>query len=398
MGFFSWLFHKNKKEIEESEEISQDYQTDVQGVSHENVDLEDAFARRRFVEDCLEQMSDASNQVDLLQDEYREVTDYLSDIEIVEELPVKDGKKAEEYAKLILYYQEEAKKIKGNPDRMLEPDFLEIEHFADEIPEAIEKMSEAEEYRKKVNSDLKKVENEKSAYKYRKNELLSMQNNMKGVATIVIFAMVFGVILLCVLQFGLKLDTVVGFLIVAVAGAVTLVYIFLRYEENEKELKKIHNTSNRLVRLQNKIKIRYVNNINLLEYMYTKYEVNSAKELKGKWNQYLLELDERQKQDQTDHQMDINEEELRKILRKYKVRNTERWVKQVEAITDKRQLNEIRHNLIIRRTKLRKQLDYNKKIAQLAQEEIKGLISEYPQYAEEIMDQVNRFEQKTPNA
>ena len=47
--------------------------------------------------------------------------------------------------------------------------------------------------------------------------------------------------------------------------------------------------------LQNRVKIRYVNNTNLLDYLYMKYQVSSGKELKVLWDKYKVEKEERRR-------------------------------------------------------------------------------------------------------
>ena len=61
---------------------------------------------------------------------------------------------------------------------------------------------------------------------------------------------------------------------------------------------------------------------------------------------------------------------------------------------DKKEMVEIRHNLIERRQKLRVQMEYNKRLAEEAQQEIKKIIEDYPQYREEILSMVNRFQSR----
>ncbi len=55
---------------------------------------------------------------------------------------------------------------------------------------------------------------------------------------------------------------------------------------------------------------------------------------------------------------------------------------------------EIRHNLILRRQKLRKQMEYNEELARMAQGEIKNLAEEFPAYTPEIMELVSQYEEK----
>ena len=68
------------------------------------------------------------------------------------------------------------------------------------------------------------------------------------------------------------------------------------------------------------------------------------------------------------------------------------WLHQTQAILDKKEMVEIRHNLIIRRQSLRRRMDYNREvIAGNAQAEIKDLVDKYPEYAKEILNIVAQY-------
>lgn len=392
MGFFAKLFRRKEKTI--LDELDEAFETEIPEIKHSYFRMENREQRSKFISECLDQIADASAQVQQFTAEYHEVTDYLADMEIIEDLPQKSEEELISCVKKIAYLKEEEIKYRSNPDRMLEEEYRQMEYLAGDCDSAIAKMSEAEEYREKIRHDLKKIDNERNAYLYRKNELVSSENNIQGISMIVIIAMLVSVIMLAILQFALHLDTLLGYLIVAVAGAVVLILVYIRHEDNSREIDKINKTGNKLIRLQNRVKIRYVNNTNLLEYLYAKYHVNSAKELKKKYNRYLKEVDERKKQAQSGAELDSLEEQLHKILRRANLKEPDRWIKQYDALCDERLFKEIRHSLIIRRTKLRNQIEYNQKLAQDAQDEVQAAVVEYPQYAEEILNEVNRFEQK----
>ena len=149
---------------------------------------------------------------------------------------------------------------------------------------------------------------------------------------------------------------------------------------------------NQLVLLQNTVKIRYVNNTNLLEYLYVKYDVNSSHELKKLWDKYLEENVQREKERQMQQDMDFHQAALVKLLRRCKLSDPNIWVHQAIALTDSKEMVEIRHGLIIRRQKLRKQMEYNAKAAQEAQDEIKDIVNQYPEYAQKILDLVSDYE------
>ena len=81
-----------------------------------------------------------------------------------------------------------------------------------------------------------------------------------------------------------------------------------------------------------------------------------------------------------------------KMLRKCRIQDPNIWLHQAEALIDNKEMVEIRHGLIIRRQKLRKQMEYNAKAAQEAQDEVKDIVNQYPEYAKRILELVSGYE------
>jgi hypothetical protein len=136
-----------------------------------------------------------------------------------------------------------------------------------------------------------------------------------------------------------------------------------------------------------------VNNTHLLDYLYLKYNVSSAGELRKSWQQYKQEKEEREQYYKAEKSLDECQKDLLHELRRYQVQDPMIWLHQTAALLDKKEMVEIRHNLIIRRQSLRRRMDYNKEvIAGKAQAEIKDLAEKYPKYAREIMDIVGQYE------
>ena len=91
----------------------------------------------------------------------------------------------------------------------------------------------------------------------------------------------------------------------------------------------------------------------------------------------------------------IYQEELARLvreLRKYRVKDPEAWIHQVDAITNSKDMVEARHSLIQRRQKLRKQMEYNQDLATEASEAIKEVIEDHPKFTEKIMELINLYD------
>ena len=243
-----------------------------------------------------------------------------------------------------------------------------------------------------VKKDLGRLDGERHAYYFRRNELINAQKNMKGITVICVSSMLFLVLFLSFIGMWLHLDVNLGYAIAVLIAASALTFVYVRFHESQRELVKVEKAINKLVLLQNKVKIRYVNNTNLLEYLYVKYEVDSSAELKKLWDKYIEESNRREEEKKMLEDMDENQKALVGLLQHCNLQDPSRWLHQARALIDSKEMVEIRHNLIIRRQKLRKQMEYNAKAAQDAQGEVQDIIEKYPEYAEKIIDLVSEYE------
>ena len=204
--------------------------------------------------------------------------------------------------------------------------------------------------------------------------------------------MVFLAMLLAILGAALKLDVELGYVIAILISAFAITLMYVKYHDSQRELIRVEKTINKLVLLQNTVKIRYVNNTNLLEYLYVKYDVNSSAELNKLWDKYLQENKAREQEQQMEQDMEINQSSLIKLLRRHEIHDPAIWIHQAQALIDSKEMVEIRHNLILRRQKLRKQMEYNAQAAQEAQDEVKDIVAQYPEYARSIVNIVSEYE------
>ena len=278
-------------------------------------------------------------------------------------------------------------------NRMDDETFRELERMEDEFEEGYEKLTKAEDYQDLVKRDLRKLDGERQAYYYRRNELRRIIADTKSMTVVCTVAVILCILILFVLQYGFRMDTKLGYLASAAVGAIAITAIFIKHNDSIKELGQVENGISRIISLQNTVKIRYVNNTHLLEYLYFKYNVSSAAELGKNWKRY-----EKEKEERRNYQIAVQElgqwhKELVEILRFHKVADPMVWLHQVPALLDKKEMVEVRHSLIIRRQSLRKRMDYNKEvIAGKAQAEVKDLVDSYPEYAKEILDIVGQYE------
>lgn len=392
MGLLQKLIAWKKNRIEDPEDYEVEEWNEIV-YARDDLKIHDRAQRQEYVRSCLEQIADATKEVENLQFEYNLVTSYLKDMEEIEALPELERRGLGAAATRLDEVEAQKEVFLKKTGRMSDVQFHQIERMAEDVQEGFEKLDEAENYQGLIKQDLRRLDGERQAYSFRRRELRRSIEDMKGLAIITMTAFALCIILLLVLQFGFRMDTKVGYLVTTGIAAVAMTYVFIRHGDSVSELKRVENGINRLILLQNRVKIRYVNNTNLLDYLYMKYEVSSADELGTMWEQYQKEKEERDHFRQAERELDMCQKEFLHILRRYQVKDPEIWLHQTAALLDKKEMVEIRHNLIIRRQSLRRRMDYNKEvIAAKAQAEIKDLVEKYPKYAQEILGIVGQYE------
>ena len=394
MGLIKKLRDRFRKK--EWEEEYDDTWSDAEDISEVNYD--DKTQRTDYVKDCLERMADATKELENLSYEYDMVTSYLKDMEEIEALPEEESSQLKECAMRVAELQDSKADFMERARKITDEQYYHMERIADEVDEGYERLSEAEEYQGRIKQDLGRLDGEKHAYLYRKSEVMNLIADTRGMAIICVAALGLCVVLLLLLQFFLDMDTRAGYLLTAGAAATAITVIYIKHLDARQELRRVENGINKIILLQNKVKIRYVNNTNLLEYLQLKYGVSSAQELIDMWENYKAERKERENMRKAERDLDQNERELLQMLKCYQIKDPAIWLHQTEAILDRKEMVEIRHNLIVRRQSLRRRMDYNKEVvAGGSQQEIKALVEKYPQYAKEVMKYVEEYEKKYQN-
>lgn len=392
MGLLSRLFKRREKTQEPEYELEEWGEASY---GKEDFQIDDQGQREQYVRECLEQIAEASKEVDNLQFEYNMVTSYLKDMEEVESLPDKDKARVKELAKKLDSLEKQQSGYKERAKRLSDEKYRQMERMEEEAQEGYDKLREAEDQQDLIRRDLRRLEGEKNAYLFRRSELQRLLADTRTMTVICIVAMIVCILLLLVLQYGFQMNAKFGYLAVAAIGAVAITLIFIKHGDAVKELARVENGIGRIIKLHNAAKIRYVNNTRLLEYLYLKYNVSSAGEFGKDWERYQQEKEERLSFQQTEKELDESQKELIRILRKHHVEDPMIWLHQTAALLDKKEMVEMRHNLIIRRQSLRRRMDYNKEVmAGKAQSEIRELVENHPEYAREVLGAVEEFEKE----
>ncbi len=388
MGFWRNLFRR-KRVAEETEE---NWEQIV--YPRDQVDFRNEEQRSRYITDCLEQMAEASKEIDELNGEYDRVTSYLKDMEEIEALPGQDREEINTFARKLLTLEQEREHYLDRKNGMNDTEYYQMRKQEEDVEEGLARLKQAEGYGGLIKQDMRRLERERQAYEFRRAELEVAMQNFRGMAVIFLTAFAVCIAMLLILQFGFEYDTKMGMLLAVAAAAVALTVLCIRFIDADKEKASVAYGINKLIQLQNKVKIRYVNNRNLVDYYCLKYNTDSSAKLEKKWKQYQQEKEERKQYAEAEAKMEYYQKQLVGRLSRYRVNDPERWVGQPGALLDKREMVEIRHDLILRRQALRKQIDYNNNIGETARQEVKDVAKQFPMYMAEILDMVERYDKQ----
>lgn len=360
----------------------------------ENVNMHNKGEREQYVRSCLEQIADAERELRHLEYEYNRVTSHLTDIEELERSPEEMQLDIREAAEKLDSLKDAQEKYLKRESRISDADFERMEKVGADAEDGIRKLREAEEYQKLVKSDMRRLNGERHAYEYRRDELDRELKNASGIAGICFVALMAALIVLFVLQVTLRFDTKIGYVLAVFIAAAVILKLFLRHGEAGREIVRVEKDINRLILLQNTVKIRYVNNKHLLDYLCMKFHVKKSAELESLWRRYTEEKAQREQTELASKDYIYYQKEYLKLLRQARIRDTSVWLHQVGAVLHEREMSDLRQGLVSRRKALREQMDYNRQLAAAAQAEVADLSKSYPRYKGEILELIAEYENK----
>ena len=358
----------------------------------EGINFHDQQQRTRYIAECLEQIAEGSREIDMLKGEYEKVTSYLKDMEEIEALPDAQRAEVNSVARKLISYESDIEKFRTRKSPLTDEQFAALRRRENEIEGGLASIKENERMAVLIKKDLKRLDGERKAVAFRKSELKDSMENMRGMAVIFTAAAAGLMVILAIMQFALDMNVYIGYFLCIATAAIAITVVCVRYIDANKEYDRASGNMGKLIQLQNTVKIRYVNNRNLLSYLYIKYECKNGQELEQLWSMYKQEYDDRRQFNENTVGLHQAKEDLIRLLARYHVTSPARWIDQLAALLDKREMVELRHGLILRRQALREQIDYNETRARSAKEEITDVAKAYPMYAQEILEMTEKFE------
>ena len=168
-------------------------------------------------------------------------------------------------------------------------------------------------------------------------------------------AVVFGI-----LQIILEKDFYYAWMGLIFATAVVVCGIYMKIQNDLSEMQVAERSQNRCdCFCFNKVKLKYINVANAVDYACEKYHVKVRESWKASGEYYLEAVKERQKYQRTNEDLEYFNGRLVRVLSNYQLYDAHVWVTQAVALVDPKEMVEIKHGLIGRRQKLRARIENN---------------------------------------
>lgn len=380
MGLFSWLRGKKKKHT-----VPEVRQAGITGNVH------DEEVRQTFYKECSDFIEEAVFQSEQAKNEYGLVTTYLSDVQKIETLSGAGRAEVESAAKsLIALENERARAEKKEPGISdVQKGFFALHE--QEMPETITWLKGEEERQRSIEGKMKYLAGEKAVYQMEQEECQERNEFFKKLIIGISIGVVAFLGMFFLFMEKTEKDLRVPLLLTVIVAFIFGMYIMLTTRKNVYKMKVAEIKRNKVIEVENKIKLRYVNCTWGIEYAYEKYHTTSSMQLETMWKEYLRIRAEEERERKLDHEREVFRSSIIRELRKVGVADAGIWVMQPRALVDKNEMVEVRHNLNVRRQKLREHIDYNMKQKEKNEDAIIRFVKEHPEYVEETKSLIERY-------
>ncbi len=347
--------------------------------------------QKRLVRECCESAMENDGQIGEAKKEYEKITSRLTDIQKIDRISGNERKELTDICKNIINLVNERNRYKNRSMTITEAQMRKFEPYEEELVDEIKKMYNAETYQTAIENDISNLNKEKQLLYSEQKEIFEKQNSLKSMAKVLSLLIVSLFVLFIVIYYALEVDMTFPYLGTVLLAAISATVIFVEANKNKHDMLLNDRKVNKAVGLMNRVKIKYVNNVNMLSYNCEKYGVKSAKDFESKWNEYCKMKEYERRFRENTEKLNFNSECLTTMLRENDVADSDIWVSQAIAIVDDREMVEIRHELNKGRQKLRERIEYNEKIKADTVQQIDELIQQYPDMQKELFDIVKEY-------
>ncbi len=362
MGFF-----KRRKDRAALEKVMEDVQ--VSGLEQLS-----GNSSTNIIMDRCEQIMQNAREIDDGKKEYYIVTSYLNDIELIENLAPDQAEEIQKAADYVAKLNQARDQFLNTSKRISDAQFKMIQSQEEQIPDAIKNLRMNEEYQATVKRDMQYLEGEKQEWEILKKEKRRLRKRLRKASFMLFFAAATAAALVLVLSMGFDYDLQYAWIGVIAAALFGSAYIIFRLESSRRDIQQAEININYAILLLNKVKIKYVNITNAVDYGRDRFHVRDSREFEYQWEMYQNAMREQEKYRKTNEDLNYYYDKLVKLLKKCGLYDSRVWIEQPQALVDQKEMVEIKHDLLVRRQKLRSKIAYNLDIVKKERSEIINML------------------------
>ncbi len=318
--------------------------------------------------------------------EYDVVTRYLSDCEKIaalsgDELRVLKNT-AEKIDSLNKTRDEYMNRQRGISDERIM--FFDINEAV--IPDAIKRLKEDEKYQDTLKRDMSYLEGEKLRWVMSRNDSIGEMGKLRIATFIVLGIFAVSMIAMMIMYLGYKSDIPLWLVIITFSSVFAGFFILIRYQNDIINGKVAKKNADKAISMLNRVKIKYVNITNAVEYEKENYQVRDSRDFNLQWEAYQQAVRERERFKDANSDLEMYAKRLLGLLASLELYDSQIWLDMPSVLYRTGDMVERRHELFTRRQKLRNKLNSYIEAITFQKKDIKRLMVKYPEYKNEVED------------
>lgn len=328
-------------------------------------------------------MIEISHEMEDVRKEYEQVTAYFNDISIVEGLEGEQKNLLVDVATNVSKLNKALNDYLNAEHKISDETFNQMDELEAEIPDIIKRLKSNETYLDAIKRDMNRLAGEKVEWSVLRSDRTEEQKRLRSLSYTLMYLCGGTAAVVAVLSIMLQWNFLP---IIIVAFIATLIgsYIILRTQDCAREIRKCDLNLNRAIFLENRVKLKYVNIKNAVDYTCERFHVNNSLELTYNYEQYIEASKEREKFKQANEDLEYFNGRLVRLLHSLNLYDAKVWLNYANAIVDPREMVEVKHDLFSRRQKLRSRIEYNLNAIDDMKAEVEKYIDKMGSKAEQV--------------
>ena len=283
---FSNLFHRKKNKESETGSFSQYDQSEYAKLETKNIvkelNLSDAAQAKKYVVDLCKQMIQASKDIEDSKSEYQLVTNYLTDIQILEDLTDAERKPILECATQVAKLEKQRTDFLKTKRRLTDTQFAQMQEEEENLPGVIRRLKANEADLDAIKRNMAYLEGKKLEWSMQRSDSAKVQKVTRTAACYLLAVFITLFAFVGILSWYLNRDLQLVFTIMGFAAVGAGAFILIRYQDSTREIRQADVNRNQAITLENRVKIR---SIRKTRWISSVKNIMSA--MRKNWNFYM---------------------------------------------------------------------------------------------------------------